>query len=156
MFIVCIRNTELFKLIPLLCTHVYSYMFSTVHPPRSWTDYIYVLVRRMTQFSVWSTLVACARCPSLIWEVVFDYGSLGWQKKPIEAFNEAPPIATKNLWHNPIGVLRVQLIVGVIHGIFFFFFSFLLLENYESICGYNIVFFLPRGHGLCVLACLIL
>ena len=23
----------MFKLIPLLCTHVYSYMFSTVHPP---------------------------------------------------------------------------------------------------------------------------
>jgi hypothetical protein len=33
-FIVCIRNTVVFKLIPLLCTHVYSYMFSTVHPPR--------------------------------------------------------------------------------------------------------------------------
>ena len=32
-FIVCIRNTTVFKLIPLLCTHVYSYMFSTVHPP---------------------------------------------------------------------------------------------------------------------------
>jgi hypothetical protein len=32
-FIVCIRNTEMFKLIPLLCTHVYLYMFSTVHPP---------------------------------------------------------------------------------------------------------------------------
>jgi hypothetical protein len=33
-FIVCICNTAVFKLIPLLCTHVYSYMFSTVHPPR--------------------------------------------------------------------------------------------------------------------------
>ena len=32
-FIVCIRNTAVFKLIPLLRTHVYSYMFSTVHPP---------------------------------------------------------------------------------------------------------------------------
>ena len=32
-FIVCIRNTAVFKLIPLLCTHVYSYMFRTVHPP---------------------------------------------------------------------------------------------------------------------------
>ena len=32
-FVVCIRNTAMFKLIPLLCTHVYSYMFSTVHPP---------------------------------------------------------------------------------------------------------------------------
>ena len=34
-FIVCIRNTAMFELIPLLCTHVYSYMFSVVHPPRS-------------------------------------------------------------------------------------------------------------------------
>ena len=34
-FIVCIRNTAMFKLIPLLCTHVYSYMFNTVHPPRA-------------------------------------------------------------------------------------------------------------------------
>ena len=32
-FVVCIRNTAMFKLIPLLCTHVYPYMFSTVHPP---------------------------------------------------------------------------------------------------------------------------
>ena len=24
---------EIFKLIPILCTHVYSYMFSTLHPP---------------------------------------------------------------------------------------------------------------------------
>jgi hypothetical protein len=32
-FIVCICNTAVFKIIPLLCTHVYSYMFSTVHPP---------------------------------------------------------------------------------------------------------------------------
>ena len=32
-FIVCIRNTVVFKLIPLLRTHVYSYMFSTGHPP---------------------------------------------------------------------------------------------------------------------------
>ena len=32
-FIVCIHNTGMLKLIPLLCTHVYSYMFSTVHPP---------------------------------------------------------------------------------------------------------------------------
>jgi hypothetical protein len=29
-----LRNTTVFKLIPLLCTHVYSYMFSTVLPPR--------------------------------------------------------------------------------------------------------------------------
>ena len=34
-FIVCIRNTAVFKLKPLMCTHVNSYMFSTVHPP-SW------------------------------------------------------------------------------------------------------------------------
>ena len=33
-FIVCIHNTEMFKFKPLLCTHVYSYMFSIVHPPR--------------------------------------------------------------------------------------------------------------------------
>ena len=33
-FIVCIRNTAMFKLIPVLCTNIYSYMFSTVHPPR--------------------------------------------------------------------------------------------------------------------------
>jgi hypothetical protein len=32
-FIVCIRNTAKFKLLPILCTHVYSYMFSIVHPP---------------------------------------------------------------------------------------------------------------------------
>ena len=32
-FIVCIvRNTAVFKLIPILCTHVYSYMFSIVRP----------------------------------------------------------------------------------------------------------------------------
>ena len=31
-FIVCIRNTAVFKLILLVCTHVYSYMFSTLHP----------------------------------------------------------------------------------------------------------------------------
>ena len=33
MFIVCICNMAVFKLIPLLCTHIYSYMFSTRHPP---------------------------------------------------------------------------------------------------------------------------
>jgi hypothetical protein len=31
-FIVCIRNTARSKSIPLLCTHVNSYKFSTVHP----------------------------------------------------------------------------------------------------------------------------
>jgi pentatricopeptide repeat protein len=35
-FIVCICNTTVFKLIPLLCTHVYSYMFSTMHPSRAY------------------------------------------------------------------------------------------------------------------------
>ena len=35
MYTICIRNTARSKLIPLLCTHVYSYMFSIVHPPRS-------------------------------------------------------------------------------------------------------------------------
>jgi hypothetical protein len=38
-FIVCIHNTTVFKLIPLLCTHVYSYMFSTMHPPRCGLKY---------------------------------------------------------------------------------------------------------------------
>ena len=33
MFIVCIRNTARSKSNPLLCTHVDSYMFSTLHPP---------------------------------------------------------------------------------------------------------------------------
>ena len=31
----------MFKLIPLLCTHVYSYMFSTVHPPRCTLDILF-------------------------------------------------------------------------------------------------------------------
>ena len=34
MYTICIRNTARSKSIPLLCTHVYSYMFSTVHPQR--------------------------------------------------------------------------------------------------------------------------
>ena len=34
-FIVCTCNTTMFKLIHLLCTHVYSYMFRTLHPPRN-------------------------------------------------------------------------------------------------------------------------
>ena len=42
-FIVCICNTTLFKLIPLLCTHVYSYMFSTMHPPRGIPLYLFTL-----------------------------------------------------------------------------------------------------------------
>ena len=33
MYTICIRNTTRSKLIPLLCTHVYSYMFRKVHPP---------------------------------------------------------------------------------------------------------------------------
>jgi hypothetical protein len=39
-FIVCICNTAVFKLIPLLCTHLYSYMFSTVlsAPPERLCD----------------------------------------------------------------------------------------------------------------------
>ena len=41
MFIVYISNTAIFKLIPLMYTHVYSYMFSIVHPPEtgSYTKY---------------------------------------------------------------------------------------------------------------------
>ena len=34
MHTICIRNMAKSKSIPLMCTHVYSYMFSTVHPPR--------------------------------------------------------------------------------------------------------------------------
>jgi hypothetical protein len=34
-FIVCIRNTARSKSIPLMCTHVDSYKFSTVHPPEA-------------------------------------------------------------------------------------------------------------------------
>ena len=44
-FIVCICNTAMFKLIPPLCTHVYSYMFSTVHPPRD-----------ILKFECWSSM----------------------------------------------------------------------------------------------------
>ena len=33
-YTICIRNMARSKSIPLLCTHVYSYMFSTVHPLR--------------------------------------------------------------------------------------------------------------------------
>jgi hypothetical protein len=33
--IVCILNTVRSKSIPLLCTHVDSYKFSKVHPPRT-------------------------------------------------------------------------------------------------------------------------
>ena len=32
MYTICIHNTARSKTIPLMCTHVYSYMFSTVHP----------------------------------------------------------------------------------------------------------------------------
>ena len=32
-FIICIRNTARSKSNPLMCTHVDSYMFSTLHPP---------------------------------------------------------------------------------------------------------------------------
>ena len=38
MYTICIRNTARSKTIPLMCTHVYSYMFNTVHPPRSGCD----------------------------------------------------------------------------------------------------------------------
>ena len=34
MYTICIRNMARSKSIPLLCTHIYSYMFSTMHPPR--------------------------------------------------------------------------------------------------------------------------
>ena len=35
MYTICVRNTARSKTIPLMCTHVYSYVFSTVHPPRA-------------------------------------------------------------------------------------------------------------------------
>jgi hypothetical protein len=38
MSIVCIRNTARSKSIPLLCTHVDPYKFSTVHPPSTTVD----------------------------------------------------------------------------------------------------------------------
>jgi hypothetical protein len=40
-FIVCIRNTARSKSIPLLCTHVDLYKFSTVHPPRFFFPWLY-------------------------------------------------------------------------------------------------------------------
>jgi hypothetical protein len=45
LFIVCIRNTARSKSIPLMCTHVDSYKFSTMHPPSSeydWEDLWYL------------------------------------------------------------------------------------------------------------------
>lgn len=33
MFVACMRNMAMLKLIPVLCIYVYLYMFSTVHPP---------------------------------------------------------------------------------------------------------------------------
>ena len=33
MYIICIRNTARSKSIPLMCTYVYSYIFSTMFPP---------------------------------------------------------------------------------------------------------------------------
>jgi hypothetical protein len=45
MSIVCIRNMARSKSIPLLCTHVDPYKFSTVHPPREDTCTNLVLVR---------------------------------------------------------------------------------------------------------------
>ena len=36
-FIVCIRNTARSESNPLMCTHVDSYMFNTLHPPGLWS-----------------------------------------------------------------------------------------------------------------------
>ena len=38
-YIICIRNTTRSKSNPLRCTHVDSYMFSTLHPPGVDVDY---------------------------------------------------------------------------------------------------------------------
>ena len=45
MYTICICNTARSKSIPILCTHVYSYMFSTVHPPRS--TFLYLLTNKL-------------------------------------------------------------------------------------------------------------
>ena len=42
-FIVCICNTAMLKLILLLCTHVYLYMFSTVHPRALFMTKFYIV-----------------------------------------------------------------------------------------------------------------
>ena len=40
-FIICIRNTARSKSNPLMCTHVDSYMFSTLHPrDGSWKSHL--------------------------------------------------------------------------------------------------------------------
>lgn len=39
MFVICVRNKTIFKLTPLLYTHMDSYMFSKVHP-RAWCPQI--------------------------------------------------------------------------------------------------------------------
>ena len=45
----------MFKLIPLLCTHVYSYMFSTVHPPRDIRNQKKILTWKLREFMNLST-----------------------------------------------------------------------------------------------------
>ena len=42
--IVCICNTARSKSIPLLCTHVDSYKFSTMHPPRTFLESIFIIL----------------------------------------------------------------------------------------------------------------
>ena len=60
-FNVCIRNTAVFKLIPLLCTHVYLYMFSTVHPPSYLFAYVsenvFILKVLASLMAAWEELV---------------------------------------------------------------------------------------------------
>ena len=51
MYTICICNTARSKTIPFMCTHVYSYMFSTVHPPR----YGPIWINTDTIFCVWKS-----------------------------------------------------------------------------------------------------
>ena len=52
-----------FKLIPLLCTHVYSYMFSTVHPPRPLSIKQPQVAWVMTGYHPWFYLRPCPCAP---------------------------------------------------------------------------------------------
>src|ERR1700684_3987388 len=60
-FIVCMRNTAVFKLIPLLCTHVYSYMFSTMHPPRSGQEWIKLITNLAGALHINQMNLACKK-----------------------------------------------------------------------------------------------
>ena len=61
MYTICIRNMARSKSIPLLCTHIYSYMFSTVHPRRS----------LVSPHDTWrsSALLLAWVCSMMLWDV---------------------------------------------------------------------------------------